>query len=73
MAMQQFDDPQQLGTTPAGPVHRFKCVDCSYGASRRMAPERCPMCGSSVWEHETWRPFSAFVEDVTAAPEIRAH
>lgn len=73
MAMQQFDGPQQLGAGLPGPVHRFKCVNCSYGASRRIAPERCPMCGSSVWEHESWRPFSDFVEDVAAAPGIRTH
>src|SRR4051812_21185114 len=46
------------------PLHRFRCVDCSYGASRSTAPERCPMCGGSAWEFEDWRPFSALVGDL---------
>jgi len=40
------------------PLHRFRCVECSYGASRAAAPERCPICGSSTWEFEAWRPFT---------------
>jgi rubrerythrin len=67
MATQERDGQSQ--DRIAGPVHRFRCVDCSYGVSRRMAPERCPMCGSSVWEHESWRPFSEFLADVSAAGE----
>jgi hypothetical protein len=27
------------------------CAVCRYGVVVRMAPERCPMCGGSVWEH----------------------
>jgi rubrerythrin len=26
-----------------------RCVSCNYGIIVRIAPERCPMCGSSVW------------------------
>jgi hypothetical protein len=40
------------------PLAQFRCVECGYGASRAAAPERCPMCGETVWEHEPWRPFS---------------
>jgi rubrerythrin len=29
----------------------FRCTGCGYGASCRMAPEMCPMCGASTWEH----------------------
>jgi hypothetical protein len=41
------------------PAKQFRCVGCSYRASRRIAPERCPMCGASTWELEPRRPFSA--------------
>jgi hypothetical protein len=34
-------------------------LDAVYGASRSIAPERCPMCGGSVWENQPWRPFSS--------------
>jgi hypothetical protein len=29
----------------------LRCAFCGYGVVVRMAPERCPMCGGSVWEH----------------------
>jgi rubredoxin len=32
------------------PLPQFECAACGYGASCRIAPERCPMCGGSVWE-----------------------
>jgi hypothetical protein len=48
----------------ATPLHRFRCVGCSYGASRSAAPERCPMCGGSTWEYEAWRPFSNLASDL---------
>jgi rubrerythrin len=35
------------------PLPRFTCVSCAYGASSRIAPERCPMCGGpGVWYFE---------------------
>src|SRR5205807_8928991 len=37
---------------------QFRCSGCNYRASRRIAPERCPMCGGSAWELDAWRPFS---------------
>jgi len=41
----------QLNEPLAGmPLPRFRCSTCGYGASRRIAPERCPMCGTSTWE-----------------------
>ena len=50
---------------PGGtPLLRFRCNNCSYGASCRIAPERCPMCGGTVWEFEAWRPFSSFRADL---------
>jgi rubrerythrin len=33
------------------PLPQFRCTGCGYGASRRMAPDRCPMCSGSTWEH----------------------
>jgi ANTAR domain len=47
------------------PLAQFRCVSCSYGASRTAAPERCPMCGGTVWEYEPWRPFAR--ADTTAS------
>jgi hypothetical protein len=41
------------------PLELFSCTGCGYGASRPIAPERCPMCGGSVWENQPWRPFSS--------------
>jgi rubrerythrin len=34
------------------PLSRYRCTRCGYGASCRIAPERCPMCGGSVWDFE---------------------
>jgi len=31
------------------PLKRFQCATCSFGASSRIAPERCPMCGGAAW------------------------
>jgi hypothetical protein len=31
--------------------HTFSCVQCGYGICvSAAAPDRCPMCGGSVWE-----------------------
>jgi rubrerythrin len=48
----------------AAPLSQFRCSDCSYGASRRIAPERCPICGASTWEFEPWRPFTNLATDL---------
>ena len=42
----------------ANPLIRFRCAGCGYGASRRMAPERCPMCSGTVWDYEARRPLA---------------
>jgi hypothetical protein len=47
-----------------GPLFRFRCSACAYGASCRAAPERCPMCGGSTWEYESWRPSLALLDDL---------
>jgi rubrerythrin len=62
MSTEQFDRRRPF--TGRTPVHRFRCVKCSFGASRSAAPERCPMCGGSAWEYEAWRPFSELAADV---------
>ena len=49
-----------------GPLLRFRCSTCGYGASCRAAPARCPMCGGSAWELEAWRPFGRLDEDLQA-------
>jgi hypothetical protein len=33
-----------------GPLQDFRCAGCGYGARRRAAPERCPMCAGTLWE-----------------------
>jgi rubredoxin len=37
-------------------LKRFRCASCAYGASSRMAPERCPMCGGTAWHVERRPP-----------------
>jgi rubrerythrin len=64
MAVEQFDP---RGLRGDGPLFRFRCTGCFYGASRRTAPERCPMCGGSTWEYENWRPFSQLDDDLAAS------
>jgi rubrerythrin len=71
MAIQRYDGQGQPGA--ASPVHRFRCVNCSYGATRATAPERCPMCGGSSWEFENWRPFSQFPVDLSPAITSTEH
>jgi hypothetical protein len=41
-------------------------MSCGYGASRWIAPERCPMCGGTVWDFESLRPFSRLLADLEA-------
>jgi rubrerythrin len=45
----------RLRPGPRRPLSRFelRCVACGYGIVVRIAPERCPMCGTSTWEHVT--------------------
>jgi rRNA maturation endonuclease Nob1 len=31
----------------------LRCGGCGYGVSVWAAPERCPMCGGSLWESLT--------------------
>jgi len=71
MAIQRHEGPGQ--PSAAGPAHRFRCVKCSYGASRAMAPERCPMCGGSSWEFENWRPFSQLQVDLSQTITATEH
>jgi rubrerythrin len=47
----------------AAPLSRFRCQGCGYGASCRIAPERCPMCGRCSWSSKK-RPL--FADDVDA-------
>jgi rubredoxin len=37
-------------------LSRFRCSGCGYGASCRLAPARCPMCGGGNWEEYGQRP-----------------
>jgi len=38
------------------PRLELRCSSCGYGAVVRTAPDRCPMCGGTVWEHAE-RPY----------------
>ena len=51
----------------AAPLRRYRCKDCGYGASRRFAPVRCPMCGCVAWSEEAWRPVSDVTFDLVPA------
>ncbi|HEY7793579.1 MAG TPA: hypothetical protein VIA10_06200 [Gaiellaceae bacterium] len=35
----------------ASPRFELHCSTCGYGIVVRIAPERCPMCSGSTWEH----------------------
>jgi hypothetical protein len=52
------------------PLPRFRCLTCSYRASRRIAPERCPMCGASTWELDS--PRSSIDAGAIAADKAKA-
>lgn len=54
--------------TPAAPLSRFRCRGCGYGASCRIAPERCPMCGRCTWTSEK-RPLFAEAVDAPLGRE----
>jgi hypothetical protein len=43
---------------------QLRCARCRYGASCRTMPDRCPMCGSSMWEAEEPRDFAEFLADL---------
>ncbi len=48
------------------PLAEFRCGTCGYGAARRSAPHRCPMCGSTNWQEEGWKPYAALLDDFAA-------
>jgi hypothetical protein len=52
--------------TPDGEDARFELrwAACGYGAAVRIAPEACPMCRGTVWEHVP----SHRTDEVSAAP-----
>jgi rubredoxin len=64
--------PGQEGQAAAAErLSQFRCVSCGYGASCKIAPERCPMCGGGSWEYqERGRP-----ESVTSSstPRLNQH
>jgi rubrerythrin len=41
------------------PRFELSCSTCGYGIVVRIAPERCPMCSGSTWEHPRRRSGSA--------------
>jgi len=55
-------DDRLQGERGAKPLILFRCADCGYGASRRIAPERCPMCSGTVWNYEARRPLASLRE-----------
>ena len=59
-------NPRGVSIEPT-PLLRYSCAGCGYGASRRSAPSRCPMCGGRVWAEEGWTPFAAVADDLVAA------
>jgi hypothetical protein len=54
------------------PLFGLRCLGCGYAVRVRIAPDRCPMCGGSAWEHEGRRRDeasdldAALVRDLTA-------
>lgn len=33
------------------PAFDLRCSGCGYGVVVRIAPESCPMCAGTTWEH----------------------
>jgi rubrerythrin len=57
-----YEGPERRGREATGErLGQFRCIGCGYGASCRIAPERCPMCGGQAWEYGT-RQWSADLE-----------
>lgn len=66
--MPEYDNWFSTPPTRTGrPLRRFRCEGCGYGASRRLEPDRCPMCGGTAWGEEAWRPAEALVFDLDPA------
>jgi len=42
----------EVQRAPVITLTRFLCARCKYGASSRIAPEQCPMCGGTAWRFE---------------------
>lgn len=63
--MAQYDNWFTTPPTRTGlPLRRFRCSDCTYGASRRTEPTRCPMCGGAAWAEEAWEPTESLMRDL---------
>jgi len=48
MAVSPHDNGRDVDVRSS--LQEFRCIGCGYGASRRIAPERCPMCSGTVWD-----------------------
>ena len=59
-------DEAQAGFERRGALARLRCLGCGYGVVAAIAPERCPICCGSVWEHAGTRPASAVRADPAA-------
>ncbi len=46
-------DDEVEGHVARPPLWDFRCGECGYRARSRAAPERCPMCGGTVWEFDS--------------------
>jgi hypothetical protein len=46
-------DPHARESTRSrrGETFELRCSSCGYGVVVRIAPEACPMCLGTVWEH----------------------
>ena len=66
--MSQYDNWFTTPPTRTGlPLRRFRCDGCGYGASRRMEPTRCPMCGGANWAEHLFRPSDELLHDLDPA------
>lgn len=46
------------------PLPQFRCFGCGYGASCRVSPVRCPMCGGARWEITSRRTLTSWIADL---------
>ena len=50
--MREQREVQGSSLRPRGRLAKLRCVGCGYGVVAAIAPESCPICRSSVWEHD---------------------
>jgi hypothetical protein len=48
-------EPEVFATAAPAPVTRLWCAGCGLGISCALAPDRCPTCGGTAFELQSWQ------------------